>query len=286
MGVRSCSATLIDTLRLNVAMQELTPANDHARPDPANIISPRMNHMHAKSAALAITLAVVTQPLFAQTAEHQARFESLAKLFQNASVIGTPTIVDCTLSGGAESFCFSITTGPAPSNHKTGPYCPRTINTPAEDSGTWFINDEVTAADGQFIENLAVIYQDDEWQMFDPDTGDVILVEGELGCAVAGDPTSAADYKNYCVECEIKYLENEVSETYVIPLIPVPCRHRWHEDRPKPWRRVGVQWRQARRACAHGDDRGQPHSWADGCLHGPRKSLRRLSLPRTGRVRA
>ena len=178
--------------------------------------------MHAKSAALAITLAVVTQPLFAQTAEHQARFESLAKLFQNASVIGTPTIVDCTLSGGAESFCFSITTGPAPSNHKTGPYCPRTINTPAEDSGTWFINDEVTAADGQFIENLAVIYQDDEWQMFDPDTGDVILVEGELGCAVAGDPTSAADYKNYCVECEIKYLENEVSETYVIPLIPVP----------------------------------------------------------------
>ena len=167
-------------------------------------------------------IGLVSQALLAQTAEQQSRLDALTTLFENANVIGKPGIVECTLSGGEKSLCFSITTGAAPSNHATGPYCPRTIDSPPEASGTWFIDNEVTAADGQFIQNLAVIYQDDEWKMYNPDTGEVILVEGELGCAVAGDPSSAADYKNYCVECEIAYLDDALSETYVIPLIPVP----------------------------------------------------------------
>jgi len=158
----------------------------------------------------------------AQTAEQLARFDQLVALYQDADVIGAPELVDCVLSGGEKTHCISITTGPAPSNHLTGPYCPRSIDTPAEQSGTWFFNDEVVSADGSFIERLAVLFEDDAWQMFDPETGDVILVEGELGCAVAGDPNSAADYVNYCVECEVKYLSEETSETYVIPLTPVP----------------------------------------------------------------
>ncbi|MBT0958155.1 YHYH protein [Alphaproteobacteria bacterium KMM 3653] len=180
--------------------------------------------MSRSPTALGITLALgagFASPVMAQLAEQQARFEQLSALYADAGLLSPPELVECTLSGGAETYCISLTTGPAPANHSTGPYCPRSIDTEAENSGTWFLNDEVVAADGSFIERLAVIFQDDEWQMFDPETGKVILVEGELGCEVAGDPNSAEDYKNYCVECEVKYLSADTSETYVIPLIPV-----------------------------------------------------------------
>ncbi|QPM90837.1 YHYH protein [Pseudooceanicola algae] len=171
--------------------------------------------------ALAFGLVTATSPAAAQTAAQQARFDQLVDLYKDAGVIGEPDMVDCTLSGGEQSLCIRITTGPAPSNHPTGPYCPRSIDTPPEEAGTWFYNDEVVVADGSFVERLAVLFRDDAWQMFDPETGDVILVEGELGCEVAGDPDSAADYTNYCVECEVKYLSEDTSETYVIPLVPV-----------------------------------------------------------------
>lgn len=150
------------------------------------------------------------------------RFDELSKQFSNANVIGAPSIVDCKLSGGTETQCFSITTGPAPSNHKTGPYCPRTITDTLDQAGTWFVNEKLYDVDGKFIEQLAVIYQDDQWNMFDAETGQVTLVDGELGCEVAGDPTSAADYKNYCVECEVKYLAASAAQTYIFPLNPVP----------------------------------------------------------------
>jgi hypothetical protein len=169
----------------------------------------------------ALTCGAAATTASAQTGQQQARFDQLAALYENAGVVGTPEIVDCTLSGGAQSSCISITTGPAPANHATGPYCPRTIETPPEEGGTWFFNDEVVVADGAFIKNLAILFQDDVWQMYDVETGSVILVEGELGCAVAGDPNSASDYVNYCVECEVKYLSSDTSETYVIPLTPV-----------------------------------------------------------------
>ena len=150
-----------------------------------------------------------------------SRFDELSTLFANANVLGEPKIVGCKLSGGTESSCFSITTGPAPANHKTGPYCPRNISDTADQAGTWFVNEKLYDVDGKFIEQLAVIYDDDEWQMYDVSTGKVNLAAGQLGCDVAGDPNSAPDYKNYCVECEVKYLDPDAGQTYVIPLEPV-----------------------------------------------------------------
>ncbi|RJE79852.1 YHYH protein [Paracoccus sp. JM45] len=173
---------------------------------------------------LTVGLTMTSLPARAQTAEQQARFDQLSQLYADAGVIGDPDMVDCTLSGGEETLCIQITTGPAPTNHVTGPYCPRTINDPAEESGTWFFNDKVVAADGAFIKNLAVLFQDDEWQMYDADTGKVILVDGNLGCDVAGDPDSASEYTNYCVECAVSNLSEDTSETYVIPLVPVAAQ--------------------------------------------------------------
>lgn len=108
-----------------------------------------------------------------------------------------------------------------PADYVTGPYCPVTVDTPARQLGTWFANDEVGAADGAFIRSLAVACDDDEWQMFDPETGEVFRADGELGCAVAGDPASGEADNSNCVECELRYLDPELSQTYVIPLVPV-----------------------------------------------------------------
>lgn len=150
----------------------------------------------------------------------QARFESLVALFETADIVGKPAIVPCTLSGGTKTTCFSITTVAAPADHTTGPFCPRTITDTASQAGTWFKDGEVYDVDGSFIQRLAEIYDDDQWQMYDPETGKVTVAEGTLGCEVAGDPTSADRYKNYCVECELQNMPAEVTQTYVIPLHP------------------------------------------------------------------
>jgi hypothetical protein len=155
-----------------------------------------------------------------RTAE-QARFEELSELFADANLVEEPTIVPCTLSGGAETSCISISVVAAPSNHTTGPFCPRTIDDTPESGGTWMKDGLIYDVDGAFIKNLAETYQDDQWQMFDPDTGAVTLVEGLEGCAVAGDPNSADENVNTCVECELKYMGSEVTQTYVLPLTPV-----------------------------------------------------------------
>jgi len=120
--------------------------------------------------ALACVVAAMPTLSVAQSAEQLERFEQLSELYAGADLIGEPKLVDCVLSGGEQSFCISLTTGPAPSNHLTGPYCPATIESSPEDSGTWFFNDEVVDADGAFIESLAVLFQDDVWQMYEPAT--------------------------------------------------------------------------------------------------------------------
>lgn len=168
---------------------------------------------------LALSVASAGQ---AQTAAERERFDELVGMFQTATIVGVPSIEPCTLSEGAESYCFKITTVAAPSDHITGPFCPRTISDSAEDGGTWFVNGEVRDVDGAFIANLAEIYGDDAWQMFDPETGDVYRRAGEIGCIVAGDPNNETGQPdNICVECELGYVGGNVTQTYHIPLAPV-----------------------------------------------------------------
>jgi len=162
---------------------------------------------------------MLASPANADTNED--RLKELANLFASADVVGEPKIVDCTLSHGTKSSCLSITVIAAPGNHETGPFCPKMITDSADSGGTWIKDGEVYDVDGKFIENLATFYDDDEWQMFDPKTGKVTLVDGKLGCEVAGDPTSADRYKNTCVECDVEFMGSEdVTQTYVIPLRP------------------------------------------------------------------
>ncbi|WP_405402708.1 YHYH protein [Paracoccus sp. Ld10] len=167
-------------------------------------------------------LAAMTSQGQAQTADETARFGQLERVFQTATIVGVPEIADCTLSGGSTAKCFKITVVAAPSDHVTGPFCPRTIADTAQDGGTWFVDGEVRDVDGDFIARLAEVYDDDAWQMHDPETGDVYRRAGEIGCLVAGDPTNETGQPdNICVECELGYVGKTVTQTYFIPLIPV-----------------------------------------------------------------
>lgn len=169
-------------------------------------------------------LALILSPAHGQTASESERFDELVALFQAATVVGVPGIENCTLSGGTEARCFRITTVAAPSDHITGPFCPRTISDTAEEGGKWFADGEVRDVDGDFIASLAETYDDDAWQMYDPETGEVYRRAGAIGCIVAGDPTNETGQPdNICVECELGYVGQTVTQTYFIPW-PQSCR--------------------------------------------------------------
>jgi hypothetical protein len=117
---------------------------------------------------------------------------------------------------------MKITVVAAPSDHITGPFCPRLITDTAEEGGKWFVDGEVRDVDGAFIANLAKIYNDEGWHMFAPETGEVYRRAGALGCRVAGDPhNETGQPDNICVECELGYVGGNITQTYFIPLTPV-----------------------------------------------------------------
>ena len=95
-------------------------------------------------------------------------------LFFDGALAEDATIEDCTLSGGAETTCYSITVAGYPTSYEVGPFCPSTITD--ENGGLWWDGDALYDLNGEFIENLAEIYDDDNWQMYDED-GNVFVTE-------------------------------------------------------------------------------------------------------------
>lgn len=79
--------------------------------------------------------------------------------------------------------------------------------------------------DGAFIANLAEIYGDTDWQLFDPDTGAVRFTGTLEACEAAARPDVDPDYQNYCVQCLPEYMPDDATITYVIPLGAVLGAH-------------------------------------------------------------
>ena len=149
-------------------------------------------------------------------------------LFVEGALVGDVDTVDCTLSGGTKTSCYRMTIAGAPADPNTspeGPYCPPTIKSGAEEGGTWIDGKgTVYEVDGEFIENLATLYNDDEWQMYDKETGEVTVINGARGCEVAGDPRPIPGFNNFCLECLTDQLDGGVKKTVLIPTIPVPAK--------------------------------------------------------------
>lgn len=148
-------------------------------------------------------------------------------LFAEGAIVGDVETVDCTLSGGTKTTCYRLTIAGAPADADTspeGPYCPPSIKSSAEEGGTWIDGEgTVYEVDGKFIENLATLYKDKEWQMYDLATGKVTIISGAQGCEVAGDPRPIPGFNNFCLECRLEEIGGGIIKTVLLPTIPIPA---------------------------------------------------------------
>lgn len=145
--------------------------------------------------------------------------------FIDGALLEDATIVDCTLSGGAETTCYQLTIQGTPAGDaQIGPFCPETITTSADEVGIWFDGGgEVHDVDGDFIVNLPNLYGDTNWNLYDADTGVVKVTDTQAACEGAAQPNVEEQYKNMCVQCSIDYYGGGISQTVLIPTTPVPA---------------------------------------------------------------
>lgn len=148
-------------------------------------------------------------------------------LFVAGALASEPTIVDCTLEDGSQTTCYKITATGVPAGQVVGPFCPSNIsdNDP-DNSGIWFHEsgtDGIVDLKGSFIEGLATTYNDDKWKLYDDATGAVRVTDTQVACEGAARPDVAEEYKNYCVECAMDYIDGGIAVTYLIPTAPVPA---------------------------------------------------------------
>lgn len=145
----------------------------------------------------------------------------------NDSTVSSVTEVDCILSNGSASTCYKVTIKGFPSDRtELGPFCPTTTTTNAASAGKWFDNGVLYDLTGEFITNLATFYNDSNWKLYDSTTGRIKITDTQTACEAAARPDVAAEYQNYCVECDINYYSTAqgegVESSYLIPKTPVP----------------------------------------------------------------
>ena len=143
-------------------------------------------------------------------------------LFYDGALASDVTTEDCTLSGGSETTCYSITVAGYPVTYETGPFCPDTITDSADAGGIWFDGNAVYELDGDFIAGLAELYGDDTWMMYDED-GNVLVTETAEEFEAAARPDVDPSLQNHCVEGRLEWLENgePITTTVLIPVEPV-----------------------------------------------------------------
>lgn len=142
-----------------------------------------------------------------------------AAYFTSANANITVTTVSCTLSDGTETQCYQIVTNSTPTDHSMGPWCPTNITDDADAGGIWLEDGQVFDVDGAFVENLATLYNDNTWRMYDAD-GNIYVTKTEQECIDAANPNVGDEYENFCVECLPSYITS-ISNTWLIPITPV-----------------------------------------------------------------
>jgi len=143
--------------------------------------------------------------------------------FIDGALLQDATIVDCTLSDGVETTCYELAIQGTPAGDaEIGPFCPENITTGADEAGIWFDGGgQVYDVDGEFIVNLPNLYGDQNWNLYDADTGLVKVTTTQAACEGAAQPNVEEQYRNMCVECSIDYYGGGISQTVLIPVTPV-----------------------------------------------------------------
>ena len=151
---------------------------------------------------------------------HQHGFE--AGSFADGAIVGDVTTEECTLSGGTTTTCASVTIAGYPASYAVGPFCPKTITTPAKDAGIWFDGSGVYDLDGAFIKGLAEFYKDGEWKLYN-DNGTVKITNTQQAFEGAARPDVEPQYQNHCVEGQLSWLADgkPIQTTMLIPTTPI-----------------------------------------------------------------
>lgn len=150
-------------------------------------------------------------------------------LFFDGALAEEITTEACTLSEGATATCYRITVAGYPADGEIGPFCPTTTSTPADDAGIWFDGEGLYDLDGQFILDLAELYGDDGWMLYDEE-GNVDITETQAEFEGAAVPNVAEEFQNQCIEGKIEWLDGgePIPTTVLIPTEPVAATSTGH----------------------------------------------------------
>ncbi len=150
-------------------------------------------------------------------------------LFVPGALARGVTTVDCTLSDGTATSCYEITVAGAPVNYEIGPFCPRTTAATKAEVGIWLDGKNLYDVTGKFVLELASIYNDNRWMLHDGE-GRVRVTDTKEAFEAAARPDVAEEYRNYCVEGRMEWLDGGKARptTVQIPVVPV-------------WRGTGVR---------------------------------------------
>lgn len=123
----------------------------------------------------------------------------IASNFKSGALTEAITEEDCTLTSGDKTTCYRIIVTGKPVDTKIGPFCPETTHSSAEEGGIWLDGSKVYDVDGDFILDLATIYGDAKWKLYDDD-GNVNVTDTKEAFQGAAKPDVEEAYKYHCVE--------------------------------------------------------------------------------------
>ena len=137
-----------------------------------------------------------------------------------------PKIVDCETTEGTKTSCYQFVTAGAPAGRTPGPFCPRATSDGADVGGAWFSKEgsgDLVDITGEFILKLSEYYGDDKWMVYDANTNKIRYTATKAACLGAAKPDVEEDYKQNCIECQLEYLNEGFSRTFLIPTTPIPA---------------------------------------------------------------
>lgn len=146
----------------------------------------------------------------------------VATNFKTGALADDVTTEDCTLTNGEKTTCYRVTVTGKPVDTKIGPFCPHTTDDSAEESGIWLDGSKIYDADGKFILDLATIYGDAKWKLYD-DSGNVAVTDSKEAFQGAARPDVAEAYKYHCVEGTWEWTNSgkAVPTSILVPTNPV-----------------------------------------------------------------
>ncbi|MDO6564598.1 YHYH protein [Amphritea sp. 1_MG-2023] len=190
-------------------------------------------HYQASIGIIAFSALALGCTHYSGTAEQHAMAHQQAhakhmdlSMFAKDAFTEAPTIVDCETAAGTKTTCYQLITDGAPAGRAPGPFCPRTISDGADVSGAWFSKEghgDLVDLTGEFILKLGEYYGDEKWMVYDTKTNQVRYTATKEACLGAAKPDVEAQYMQNCIECELSYLEDNFTRTFLIPTTPIPA---------------------------------------------------------------